>query len=246
MFAVCDSNCWRCWMSAGYYLWRWNYQLMERCREYICEIEIDFTKSQRRGSQATLSDMHTRVGIIVLVDRDQRSMGGLHWSRGWMLPWKSKASRGWTQTVANRVNNIDVGISPYFSRPPLLRTLKQSERRALLKSERIVTMTKAPRAQHPATRFNLNLSSRDASALQTPPNDEDSQSSTSTQTLTPDSQTSDILRMADALSVLTQGCLLQVTEGTPVENPVVQCLQIKPMNNQVRTVHILIVTPCTR
>ena len=84
----------------------------------------------------------------------------------------------------------------------------------------------------PATRFNL--SSRDASALQTPPNDADSQSSSSTNTLTltPDSQDDEILRMADALSALTPGCLRRITEGGQEDNPVVQCVQIKPMNSQ--------------
>lgn len=83
----------------------------------------------------------------------------------------------------------------------------------------------------PATRVNL-ISSRDASALQTPPNDADSQSPSSTYTLTPDSQNSEILRMADALSQLTQGCLRRITEGGTEENPIVQCVQIKPMNSQ--------------
>ena len=38
--------------------------------------------------------------------------------------------------------------------------------------------------------------------------------------------------MADAMSMLTKGCLLQSTLGTlQVEQPVVQCVQVKPMNN---------------
>lgn len=94
-------------------------------------------------------------------------------------------------------------------------------------------MTKqSPAHVRPATRFNL-LSSRDASALQTPPDDiYNSQSSTSSATLTPDSQSSEILRMADALSALTQGCLRRISQGEPEENPIVQCVQLKPMNSQ--------------
>jgi hypothetical protein len=38
--------------------------------------------------------------------------------------------------------------------------------------------------------------------------------------------------MADALSQLTQGCLRRITEGGTEENPIVQCVQIKPMNSQ--------------
>ena len=60
-----------------------------------------------------------------------------------------------------------------------------------------------------------------------------SQSSTSsTGTLTPDSQDSERFRMADALSQLTEGCLRRITDGGQEDNPVVQCVQIKPMNNQ--------------
>lgn len=93
-------------------------------------------------------------------------------------------------------------------------------------------MTKQSTSHGPAvtTRINL-LSSRLASAA-SPPDPTNSQSSTSTGTLTPDSQHSERYRMADALSQLTQGCLRRITDGGQEDNPVVQCVQIKPMNNQ--------------
>ena len=75
------------------------------------------------------------------------------------------------------------------------------------------------------------LAASNASALA--PNETNSQTS-STGTLTPDSQHSQLVKMADAYSMLTQGCLHQITESAlgPEEQPVVQCVQIKPMNNQ--------------
>jgi hypothetical protein len=51
-------------------------------------------------------------------------------------------------------------------------------------------------------------------------------------TLTPDSQDSELVRMADPASALTQGALLRCTQGEEVDQPVVQCVQIKQMNNQ--------------
>ena len=61
-----------------------------------------------------------------------------------------------------------------------------------------------------------------------------STSTTSSQgTLTPDSQHSQHLKMADATNVITQGCLRQITENTlTAEQPIVQCVQIKPMASQ--------------
>ena len=86
---------------------------------------------------------------------------------------------------------------------------------------------------------NLPRVQRDASALNPnppPPNlvNETSQKSSSSGTLTPDSQQSQIFKMADAFEALTHGCLLQITQnslGAEVQ-PVVQCVQIKPMNSQ--------------
>ena len=40
---------------------------------------------------------------------------------------------------------------------------------------------------------------------------------------------------ADPLDVLTQGCMRRITEGGTEENPIVQCVQIKPMNSQANT-----------
>src|ERR1700761_2022548 len=74
-----------------------------------------------------------------------------------------------------------------------------------------------------------------ASALKTDqaPPDETSQKSSSSGTLTPDSQQSELFRMADAYSALTHGCLQKIAEGSlDVAEPVVQCVQIKPMNSQ--------------
>ena len=58
-------------------------------------------------------------------------------------------------------------------------------------------------------------------------------SSSSDGTLTPDSQQSELIRMADAMSALTQGCLRQIsTDADSVHEPILQCVQIKPMNSQ--------------
>lgn len=40
--------------------------------------------------------------------------------------------------------------------------------------------------------------------------------------------------MADAMNALTQGCLQQIIDDQqePVIEPIVQCVQIKPMNSQ--------------
>lgn len=43
--------------------------------------------------------------------------------------------------------------------------------------------------------------------------------------LTPDSQDD----MADAFNVLSHGALRSITEGNNVEQPILQCVQIKPM-----------------
>lgn len=81
------------------------------------------------------------------------------------------------------------------------------------------------------TKQRVAFSALNASPHGAPPNGSSSQSSTGT--LTPDSQQSELIRMADALSALTQGSLRQITEGSLAdEQPVVQCVQIKPMNSQ--------------
>lgn len=39
--------------------------------------------------------------------------------------------------------------------------------------------------------------------------------------------------MAEAMNALTQGCLRQITENPDsISEPVLQCVQIKPMNSQ--------------
>ena len=54
--------------------------------------------------------------------------------------------------------------------------------------------------------------------------------SQSSGTLTPDSQQSELLKMADAIAALSKGSLRQVTEESlQDEQPIVQCVQIKPM-----------------
>lgn len=51
--------------------------------------------------------------------------------------------------------------------------------------------------------------------------------------LTPDSQQDGYIKMADAMDALTRGCLRQITENPDsVTQPIVQCVQIKPMNSQ--------------
>ena len=93
-------------------------------------------------------------------------------------------------------------------------------------------MTRQNTSSDPA--ISTRSCSRAVFASPPPPTDKNSQSSTftSTGTLTPDSQHSEILKMADALSQLTQGCLRRITDGGEEDSPVVQCVQIKPMNNQ--------------
>lgn len=51
-------------------------------------------------------------------------------------------------------------------------------------------------------------------------------------TLTPDSQYDDLIKMADAMSVMSPGTLAAVGRGEIPENPVMQCVQIKPMASQ--------------
>lgn len=42
--------------------------------------------------------------------------------------------------------------------------------------------------------------------------------------------------MADPMEVLSVGCLRRVFAGEEVTNPIVQCVQIKPMQNQANGV----------
>ena len=66
-----------------------------------------------------------------------------------------------------------------------------------------------------------------------PPNQQVSPSSSSEAIQTPDSQDSNLVKMADAANVISQGCLRQITEETlTIAQPIVQCVQIKPMNSQ--------------
>ena len=81
-----------------------------------------------------------------------------------------------------------------------------------------------------ATPANLPTSRLDASATLTAPSNDKSFSSDGT--LTPDTQDSDFIKMADALGVLSAGALLQVNQGESPESPVLQCVQIKPMAAQ--------------
>ena len=82
------------------------------------------------------------------------------------------------------------------------------------------------------SRSNLSAEGASASA-QVPLNENHSQSSSTTGTLTPDSQQSELFKMADALGALNHGCLRQITEETSTEEqPIVQCVQIKPMASQ--------------
>lgn len=66
--------------------------------------------------------------------------------------------------------------------------------------------------------------------IETPPSSPSPPSSPGT--LTPDSQASDLNKMADAEAALSKGALLKCTQGEDVGQPVVQCVQIKQMNNQ--------------
>ncbi|KAK3707033.1 Replication factor A protein 1 [Vermiconidia calcicola] len=78
------------------------------------------------------------------------------------------------------------------------------------------------------------LASPNASSAkdQAPLIEQTSQNSSSSGTITPDSQQSELSRMADAANALTQGCLLQISQkNNEVEQPILQCVQIKPMNS---------------
>lgn len=67
----------------------------------------------------------------------------------------------------------------------------------------------------------------------TPPPQPNRTSSSSDETIhTPDTQESELYRMADAASVITQGALAQIGEGHMPEEPILQCVQIKPMASQ--------------
>lgn len=67
-----------------------------------------------------------------------------------------------------------------------------------------------------------------------PPNANAELSFTSEHILTPDTDTpdSDLFTMADPASVLTAGSLEMVGQGQIPENPILQCVQIKPMASQ--------------
>jgi hypothetical protein len=81
------------------------------------------------------------------------------------------------------------------------------------------------------TRSATRAASSGVSLPQT--NDIDSQQSSSTGTLTPDTQDSELFKMADAANALDRGSLLQATLGTlQIEQPTLQCLQVRPMSAQ--------------
>ena len=92
-------------------------------------------------------------------------------------------------------------------------------------------MTRSPPSQNASrvpSQFNVP-----ASANAAPPSQTSSSSSHTAGELTPDSQESEVNKMADAFNVLNQGCLRQITENNlTVEQPIVQCVQIKPMASQ--------------
>ena len=82
--------------------------------------------------------------------------------------------------------------------------------------------------RHPA----INLHVPNASSLDLDLSSNETQASSSSEaTLTPDSQNSEPINMA--ADALTQGCLRQICDNAlSVDEPVVQCVQIKPMASQ--------------
>jgi hypothetical protein len=87
-----------------------------------------------------------------------------------------------------------------------------------------------------STRPRPTLDAFEASAVtndQPPPPYEPNSSPSSNGTLTPDSVDSQLANMADAASAITLGSLRQIAEQgvESLENPIVQCVQIKPMNS---------------
>lgn len=87
-------------------------------------------------------------------------------------------------------------------------------------------------ARHVGTYPTLASPNASFEKYQAPLIEQTSQTSSSSGTLTPDSQQSELFRMADAANALTQGCLLQISQkNSEVEQPILQCVQIKPMNS---------------
>lgn len=87
--------------------------------------------------------------------------------------------------------------------------------------------------RHPA--FEREHCSYDASASGEAPHAPSQTSFSSNDgTLTPDSQQSELIRMADAMSVISVGSLAQVGLGAQnlPDKPILQCVQIKPMASQ--------------
>ena len=52
------------------------------------------------------------------------------------------------------------------------------------------------------------------------------------ETLTPDTQDSELFNMADATAAISVGSLEQIGRSMLPDNPVLQCVQIKPMASQ--------------
>lgn len=91
------------------------------------------------------------------------------------------------------------------------------------------------RARIPPYFTTRSAAAFDASSAQTraatPPNQTSTSDSspTSSGTLTDDSQLSAIERMADAYGAVTAGAFRRIFGGEDIPEPVLQCVQIKPM-----------------
>ena len=82
---------------------------------------------------------------------------------------------------------------------------------------------------------DATLSASEAEAAKHDPATDDkpqSFASADSNILTPDSQDSFLIKMADAMSAVSVGSLSRIAGGEDVVAPVFQCLQIKPMASQ--------------
>ena len=85
------------------------------------------------------------------------------------------------------------------------------------------------RAPEHSTRWSASASTSNLQALPPRTNKASDTSSISSGTLTEDSQASEFARMADALGAISQGALRRISNNEEVVDPIVQCVQIKPM-----------------
>ena len=85
---------------------------------------------------------------------------------------------------------------------------------------------------HVKAHFSSEGASASLSRVLLAPPSQTSSPTPAEETLTPDTQDSELFRMADAASAVSGGSLEQIGRSMLPENPVLQCVQIKPMASQ--------------